>query len=112
MPPADAKALTGRAADIPALKAVRFFFYMGDQDANDAVPYRDSFSEADQALIFRRFGTTPAARWKAAEQLYAAQGLDARFKLYPGTAHSVTGAMAADVEAFFRSALEAAFPAR
>lgn len=107
---ADAKALTGHAVDTSALKRVAFFFYLGDQDANDAVPFRDSFSEADQALVFRRFGATPVSRWKAAEALYAAQGLQATFKLYPGAAHSVTAAMAADVEAFFAAALKGAGP--
>lgn len=106
---ADAAQLAGQAPDPKAQRAVAFFVYMGDQDTNDAAPYRDSFSEADQALLFRRFGTTPLARWKASEALYKAAGLKARFVLYPGAAHSVTEAMAADVQAFFEAELEKAY---
>jgi hypothetical protein len=32
---------------------VRWFFFIGDRDQNDAVPYGDSFSKEDQELIFR-----------------------------------------------------------
>jgi len=87
---------------IERLKGVRWFFYMGDQDTNDAVPYRDSFSKTDEATIFQRFGGNPVSRWKIAEQLYVQQGLDARFALYPNEAHSVSPQMKADIEAFFR----------
>ena len=99
---ADVEALTGRAVDARALKGVAWFFFLGDQDENDAVVFRDSFSKADEALVFRLFGPTPVARWKKAEDLYAKAGLDARFVLYPGVAHEVTPDMDADVTKFFR----------
>ena len=102
---ADVGALTGRAPDLSALRKIRWLFFLGDHDENDAVPYRDSFSESDEELIFRRFGTKPVARWKAAERLYAERGLRARFALYPGAAHEVTAGMRADVERFFEDCL-------
>lgn len=103
---ADVGALTGREIDATELKKVSWLFFLGAQDRNDAVPFRDSFSASDQALVFRRFGPTPVSRWKAAERLYAGQGLDARFKLYPGVAHEMTRTMQADVERLFRAALQ------
>jgi pimeloyl-ACP methyl ester carboxylesterase len=103
---ADLQALTGHDVDATALKKVSWFFFMGEQDQNDSVPFRDSFSASDQALIFRRFGATPVSRWRFAERLYASQGLAARFKLYPGVAHDVTPSMQTDVERLFRGALE------
>jgi hypothetical protein len=101
----DLQTLTGRALDAAALRKVSHFFFLGADDLNDAVPYRDSFSRADQELIFRRFGKTPVGRWAAAERLYQQQRLDARFKLYPGVAHQVSPEMEDDVEAFFSEAL-------
>jgi dienelactone hydrolase len=102
---ADVAELTGRAVDFTALRTVSLFLFLGDADTNDSVPYRDSFSAADQELIMRRFGETPVARWNAAKQLYDSAKLRATFRLYPGVAHDVTAAMAADVEAAFAAAL-------
>lgn len=102
---ADLQTVVGRPLDAASLKQVAWFFFLGDQDENDAVPYRDSFSKADEDLIFRLFGTKPALRWKSAERLYAKAGLKARFELYRGAAHSVTPEMAKDVAGFFEDVL-------
>jgi hypothetical protein len=69
------------------------------------VPYRDSFTAADEAVIVKRFGKTPVARWEAAKRLYADAKLRATFMLYPGAAHEVTPAMSKDIEAVFAAAL-------
>lgn len=98
---ADVEQLTGHAVDRAALARVAWFFGLGAKDENDSVPYRDSFSEADEAIISRRFGKTPVARWKAATRMY--KGLDARFVLYPGVAHQVSKEMNADIERFFEN---------
>jgi hypothetical protein len=86
----DVAELVGHSPSPEALKDVRWFFLLGDKDDNDAVPHRDSFSAADQARIFRRSGTTPVSRWKAAEKLYSDAGLHARFQLYPDVGQVVT----------------------
>jgi dienelactone hydrolase len=102
---ADAKTLTGGAIDRAALGKVAFFFFLGGDDTNDAVVYRDSFSTTDEKLVMRKFGKTPVDRWRAAQRLYEQAKLHATFKLYPGVAHEVTPAMLADVEAALRAAL-------
>lgn len=103
----DVQALTRAPVDLAALRRVRFLFLLGDADTNDAVPYRDSFSAADEALIMRWFGKTPIARWDAARQLYDAAGLHAQYRLYRGVGHEMSSAMNADVEAMFREVLGA-----
>lgn len=102
---ADLAALAGKSVDAGALKRVAWFFFLGDKDANDAVVFRDSFSKADEELVFRLFGPTPVTRWKKAESLYAKAGLDARFVLYSGAGHEVTREMDADVAKFFEERL-------
>lgn len=106
---ADMETLAGSPFKLDALKSVHWFFYLGDQDSNDAVPSRDSFSRSDEELIFRRFGTTLPDRWKQAERLYSSQGLSARFALYPGVPHVVTPEMEIDIALFFENRLKAAF---
>jgi dienelactone hydrolase len=103
----DLQALSGSKLDLAALRKVSLFLFLGDQDTNDAVPYRDSFTAADEALVMQRFGKTPVARWDAAKRLYAQAKLRATFTLYPGVAHQVAPEMAADIEAAFAAALAA-----
>jgi hypothetical protein len=102
---ADVKALTGKAVQLDSVKKVAFLIYMGDKDENDSVIHRDSFSAADEKLVSQHFGSTPNMRWKKVEALYAKQGLDARFVLYPDVAHEVTPAMHEDIAAFFQQQL-------
>lgn len=87
------------------LRKVRFLYQLGDRDANDAVPYRDSFSKSDEDLVLRRFGATPVARWKEAERLHRAAGLDARFVLVADVGHEVTREMDDEAERFLREAM-------
>jgi hypothetical protein len=51
------------------VRQVAWFFFLGGEDKNDAVMFRDSFSKEQEEIIFRHFGATPAARWKMAESL-------------------------------------------
>lgn len=105
---ADVQALTGKRVSIQAAKSVAWYFYMGDQDANDAVVFRDSFSKADEKLIFEHFGTTPLARWDGIKQIYVDQGLRAQFLLYPNVAHAVTPEIHAGIATFFETQLKQA----
>jgi hypothetical protein len=101
----DLKSLTGTTPALSSLRRVAWFFFLGDSDSNDSVPFRDSFSKADESLILQRFGSSLVTRWKEAERLYRGKGVDARFKLYPGVAHEVSREMQEDMEAFFVAAM-------
>jgi len=101
----DLKSLTGTTPALSSLRRVAWFFFMGDRDTNDSVPHRDSFSKADESLIVERFGSSLVTRWKEAERLYRGNGVEARFKLYPGVAHEVSREMQEDIEAVFVSAM-------
>jgi pimeloyl-ACP methyl ester carboxylesterase len=97
---ADLTEVAGRPLQLDALRKVDFFFFLGDKDTNDSVPYRDGYDEQDQELIDRLFGKTPVERWPQAEKLY--RGLNATFKLYPGVDHVPSEAMDRDVIEFLR----------
>jgi len=56
---------------------VAWFLFRGADDTNDPVDYRDCYAESDAELIRRRFGSTPASRWPAAQRLYAEARLPA-----------------------------------
>jgi len=86
-------------------RCVHFLFLLGDADANDAVPYRDSFSAANEALIVRLFSKDAGRALDAARQLYDAAGLQAQYRVYRGVGHQMSPAMKTDVQAIFRVAL-------
>lgn len=96
----DLKALTGAKLDLKSLRKVPLFVFMGDEDENDSVVFRDSYEEEDERLMFELFGKTPVARWESSKALYREGGLNAEFKLYPGVAHTVTPEMRNEVRAF------------
>jgi hypothetical protein len=102
---ADLKAITGHILNRDALRQVRWFFFLGDQDTNDATRYRDSFTKAEEDLVNRQFGATLPARWKQAEQLYARSGMQAQFALFPGVGHVVTPEIQEDIARFFERCL-------
>lgn len=101
----DMQQVSGRAFQLSEARRVRWFFYLGGEDSNDAVPFRDSFSREAQTLIEKQFGRTPQARWKVAERLYREQGMAARFVVYPRVAHAVTAEMELEVMEFFQRSI-------
>jgi pimeloyl-ACP methyl ester carboxylesterase len=105
---ADLGSLIGAVPSLATLRRVAWFFFLGSADHNDSVPYRDSFTKADESLIFSQFGSTPVTRWNQAEHLYLKKGLNARFKVYPEVGHSVSAKMQSDIEEFFLGATRAA----
>lgn len=76
--------------------------FLGGEDDNDSVVFRDSYEEEDEGLIFALFGKTPVERWGISKTLYGESRLDAEFRLYPNVKHTVTKEMMEDILAFFR----------
>jgi predicted esterase len=97
----DFKSVAGKKLDQKALRKVAFFVFLGDKDENDSLVFSDGYEDEDKNLVFEFFGKTPVERWEISRKLYAENKLQAEFKLYPDTAHKVTPAMIADIQAFF-----------
>ena len=101
----DLPAVAGRPLNLPALRRVSWFYYLGGQDHNDSVIFRDSFSKTDEEIIFSHFGADIRQRWTAAEAAYRHSRLKTQFKIYPAVGHQITDDMRTDVEAFLASAI-------
>ena len=98
---ADFETITGKELDLERLRKVPLFLFMGADDANDSVIFRDSYEQEDQDLIFDLFGKTLIERWPVTEAIYKETLPRASLKLYPNIGHSVTKEMWSDVTAFF-----------
>lgn len=98
----DVAGLTGRPIDLSEVRKVPMFFFLGDRDDNDSVPYSDSYDNRERQLVLKLFGRTPLDRWDTARRLYEMAGLEAEFHLYPGVGHAITLGELGDVRRFFR----------
>ena len=97
----DFKSISGERFDLKNLRKVPLFIFLGDEDDNDSVVFRDSYEKEDEDLIFSLFGKTPIERWSVSKEIYRNKKLNAEFKLYPKVKHAVTKEMLEDVLAFF-----------
>ena len=97
----DFRLISRRKIDMKNLRKVPLFVFMGSEDDNDSVIFRDSYEKEDEELIFELFGKTPVERWEISKKFYQDSKLNAEFRLYPNQKHSVTKEMMEDILAFF-----------
>ena len=97
----DFRSISGGRFDLKNLRKVPLFMFLGEQDDNDSVIFRDSYEKEDEDLIFALFGKTPVERWEVSKKLYQDNKLNAEFRLYPNVDHAVTKEMFDDIFAFF-----------
>lgn len=98
----DLDRMIGKSFLYEEYKKVPHFFFIGSEDTNDAVVYRDSYDLEDETLIFRLFGSTPIARWPLAEKMYQQRGMNVRFKTYQGVEHNVSDEAKNDIYEFIK----------
>jgi len=99
----DLQRLIGKNIDLETYRRVPHFFFLGDHDTNDSVPYDDGYDDEDERVIRELFGSTPVERWEIAETLYHAAEVNATFRIYPGVGHRPTGFT--EVTQFFSDAI-------
>ena len=96
----DLKKVTGCEFGLEKLRDVPMFVFIGGKDDNDSVVYRDGYEKNEEELIFKLFGKTPIERWQISKKLYAESGLNATFKLFPETGHTVSRGMRRQIMKF------------
>lgn len=89
---ADLFQLVGYSFDVESFKNTPLYFYLGDQDTNDALPYN--------VTLNTYIGTTPVSRWPIAEEIYNSVDCNCEFVLYPGIGHEITDQAEEDVKTF------------
>jgi pimeloyl-ACP methyl ester carboxylesterase len=102
---ADLAEITGTAFRLHAVQQVPQFLYMGTEDQNDSVVFRDSYDEASRKIIFDLFGSSLMGRWPFTVDLYKRYLPKVLQKLYPGVNHQNNVDMVNDAEDFFRKHL-------
>lgn len=99
---ADYNTITGTEFNIDEFGKIKRLLFLGDQDTNDSVTYRDGFEIEDEKLVFRIIGENPLERFQKISGVFAQLGLTNNiFKIYPGVDHTFSLAMLKDITQFF-----------
>jgi pimeloyl-ACP methyl ester carboxylesterase len=103
---ADFKRVVGHNFDWQTFKSLPLYFFIGDQDTNDSVVFRDGYDKQDERLIFRNFGSSYVERWRIAEKAYKEVGCSrCQFVIYKGVGHDINREIWKDIRAFFNNEL-------
>lgn len=102
----DFQKLFGRQFDAVSFSRTPQYYYIGEHDTNDAVPYEDGYDQLESHLVSELLGKEiHPARWKKCIKIYLENKIMAQFKTYERTGHEVTDDIRKDVLRFFREQL-------
>lgn len=83
------------------LKKVKLFFFLGDEDENDSVPFDDSYDEAERNAVLTCFGSNLQERWQLCKEIFESENYEnVQFKLYPGVGHNITDPIISEIISF------------
>jgi hypothetical protein len=103
----DFKALTNGPFEKQAFFHVPQFYFMGQLDNNDAVPYDDAFDQGEREEIYKLLGKQmQPERWNNCIQIYKALNVNATFKTYEEVGHKIPEMIKKDVINFFRESIK------
>jgi pimeloyl-ACP methyl ester carboxylesterase len=102
----DYQEIAGKPFDAALFGGIPRYVYLGQEDGNDSVVFRDGFDREDERIVFKAIGRTPQDRFRTIRGLFEAQGMKGTtFALYPGAGHQMTREMQADVAGFLSAVL-------
>jgi len=104
---ADVESITGDPVDLDALDEVDQFLYMGSEDTNDTIGYRDAWtSDQIEETALAVYGHDMIAeRFPFCQEAYRRAGVEAQFRVYEGVGHSSRAARD-DLIEFHRRSIE------
>lgn len=99
---ADVEAVTGAKANLDEFKNLPQFWFMGENDENDAAKYDDAYNQNERELIFDILGVTLIPdRWESVQKIYEAHNIPAIFKVYEGIGHGTDLRINNEISDFF-----------
>lgn len=106
----DFKELFGKQFDSLMFYHTPQYYYIGELDANDAVPYEDAYDQTERQLVQELLGEEmQPTRWNECIKIYRAKNVKAQFKTYAGTGHEVTNEIKTDLVGFFKGQIDESF---
>jgi hypothetical protein len=99
----DYQDITRKPFDLDKHNAVARLVYMGMDDHNNVVPFRDCYSRREQEIIVKLWGLDVLPRAKSLMELYGESGGQGMFILDRGVGHKASSSMKEYMEEFFQA---------
>lgn len=100
----DYQSLFGNEFGPAAFKSTPQYYFFGELDDNDAIPYDDGYDNDERTLIYKLLGEDMhAKRWVNCTKIYKQEQVNAKIVSYPGIGHEQTDKTKEDVLDFFIS---------
>ncbi len=104
---ADIETVSNDTFDFKSFQDTPQFYFMGELDSNDAIPYEDGYSIAERELVFQLLGREmQPKRWQACRSIYDSLEINASLKTYHNTGHEQTETIKKAVVEFFKKVLK------
>jgi len=102
----DLKELVGKEFEKELFIHTPQFYFMGELDDNDAIPYDDAYNEEERAVIYKLLGKEMhAERWSNCKDIYLCNGVNAEIKTFDNIGHEQPEVIKNEVVEFFRENL-------
>lgn len=100
----DLNELTGREFDKDKFLKIPQFYYMGELDDNDAIPFEDAFDDEERHQIYRLLGRQMQPdRWNNSAEIYRNQHVNTLIKTYESIGHENPEIVKDEIVQFFRN---------
>lgn len=84
----DFPVLFNKQFDSVSYKKIPQFLFMGANDENDAVPFKDGYDDSERKIVYEQLSEKMMPdRWEKCMNIYKSSGVNATFKTYPGVGH-------------------------
>lgn len=99
----DFKTVTGENFNKAAFLKTPQFYFMGELDDNDAVPFDDAYNQEEREQVYRLLGEQMLPqRWNRCRDIYSQQKVNATIKIMNGLGHEHPEEMKKEILGFFR----------
>ena len=101
---ANVRQVTGKEINLEQFKNLPQFWFMGENDTNDAVEYDDGYTENERQIVYEEINKKMMPdRWNFVSDIYERQGINAKFITYKGVGHGTDGKIKDDIIDFFNN---------
>lgn len=102
----DLKKIADLKFDLQEFASVPQYYYMGEDDDNDALQYDDAYSELEREIVREVLEEDMSIRWENCKKLYESQGICAEFHIFRGVGHETTKEINESIVSFFTKVMQ------
>lgn len=96
--------ITKNRVDLEGFKKLPQFWFMGENDTNDATLFKDAYNNEEKATIYSILGEKMIPqRWNKVQNVYKELKVNATFKTYKNTGHNTNSNIIDEIVNFFNS---------